>query len=605
MAHEILERKSDGERDTDDERRGKTAMRALKAMAVNNSKKLRNTLKRRRRKHCGIFAIKDIRDEQEQIAVDAFRQVLVSEQLLPARHDDYHTLLRFLRARKFDIEKTKNMWVDMLHWRKEFGADTIEEDFDYTELVEVRKHYPQGHHGLDKEGRPIYIERLGKVEPNKLMQVTTVERYLKYHVLEFERSLNKKFPACSVAAKKHIDSTTTILDVAGLGLKNVSRSARDLVLRIHKIDADNYPETLHKMFIINAGPGFRLLWNSIKGFLDPKTTSKISVLGNKYQSRLLEVIDASQLPEFLGGDCTCAEEGGCLCSDKGPWNDPMIMQAVMDGDVKKIVTISSADGKVSSPVKLKQRESDLSTAESGSDMDDGSSPNGSMIYRHPKLTPVREEVKPSTTAITLPKKDCLGMPRVDTLPVVNKTVGLGGRSAARKLELRKGNNKAYDMVMLVGRALRTIVALVIALVVGIVTATWHIVRRGWSYSRNQSTIKDQKPFVKPVYYKDAPGLSTLEPQYAFIPSVYLDASPAVQRRLDRLEEKVNLLSKTRETNAPTDALLDASLQRVRFLESELAETQKALRAVLEQQSQLFNSLDHFKELKWKRKPSCW
>ena len=312
-------------------------------------------------------SIEDVRDENDEKIVLKLRQELLNKHSLPPRHDDYHMLLRFLKTMDFNIDKTVTAWEDMLKWRNEFGADHIIHDFNFNELDQVTMYYPQGYHGVDKDGRPIYIERLGKAHPGKLMDVTTIERYLKYHVQEFEKALQHKLPACSIAAKRRVTTTTTILDADGLGMKNFSPAAANLLSSIAKVDCSYYPETLHRMFIVNAGFGFRsLIWPAAQKFLDPVTIAKIQVLEPKSLSKLLETIDSSQLPDFLGGVCTCANEGGCLRSNKGPWNDPEIAELVHHHDSStRAITVESlepAEGEWSQPQSLNNNTENSSSA---------------------------------------------------------------------------------------------------------------------------------------------------------------------------------------------------------------------------------------------------
>ena len=101
------------------------------------------------------ISVNNVGDAKEEV-VNAFRHSLILKDMIPLRHDDYHNVAdvfewfngvcycsgnfllslaiseeldlhycRFLRAQKFDLDKTLLMGSEMLNWRKENGVDLI------------------------------------------------------------------------------------------------------------------------------------------------------------------------------------------------------------------------------------------------------------------------------------------------------------------------------------------------------------------------------------------------------------------------------------------------------------------------------------------------
>jgi len=253
----------------------------------------------------------------QQHVLEKLKKELIAEGKFDESRMDDAMLLRFLRARKFDLPQAKAMLLAAEEWRKTFGVDDIVKNFDFKENAEVSKYYPQYYHKMDKDGRPIYIQRLGLLDIKALYSITTPERQLHSLVYEYEKCFNERLPACSAVCGHPVETFCTILDLKNVSLSNFY-SVKDYISQASSIGQDRYPETMGKFYIINAPWAFAAVWAVIKPWLDEVTVNKINILkSSEYQAKLLSQIDKENLPVEFGGSCQCP--GGCALSDAGPW----------------------------------------------------------------------------------------------------------------------------------------------------------------------------------------------------------------------------------------------------------------------------------------------
>lgn len=258
--------------------------------------------------------------EEQQQALDGIKKHLNETGLFNAsRHDD-HYLLRFLRARKFDLPKTIEMVDKCENWRKEKQVDQLVETFKFEESDKVQEIYPRFYHKTDVQGRPVYVEVLGKLDLDKLFKITTKERMESFFICEYERLMRVRLPACSKAAGHHIETSLTILDLKNCGVMQAYK-IKDLLKMIVDIGQNYYPESMGMTFIVNAPWLFDTIWSFLKHWLDEVTVAKIRIYksGKDFSKELFSLVEPQNLPFILGGACQC--EGGCENSDQGPWSE--------------------------------------------------------------------------------------------------------------------------------------------------------------------------------------------------------------------------------------------------------------------------------------------
>ncbi|KAI9058320.1 CRAL/TRIO domain-containing protein [Trametes sanguinea] len=256
-----------------------------------------------------------------------FRETLVKQDLIHEGDTigtDDDTLLRFLRARHFNLKQSTIMWKNCQHWRNTVEGVGIDElyrqidPFDYPERELVFDCWPLYFHKVDKKGRPLNFHHFGGINLNKLQKNMSLERFWRTVLVNCEALTREVLPAAAEAAGRPIGGTFVVVDLAGFGISQFWQM-KDFARSSFQVSQDYFPETMAQLAIVNAPMGFSTIWNVMKPWLAKETVAKVAIYGSDYKKALLELIDEDALPASLGGKCTCEGLGGCMKSNAGPW----------------------------------------------------------------------------------------------------------------------------------------------------------------------------------------------------------------------------------------------------------------------------------------------
>lgn len=248
-------------------------------------------------KNTGSGYLGELNAEQEK-AFEAFKKSSRADNKTDVTNDDY-ALLRFLRARKFVVKDAEELRRQHMEWRKKYDTDNILKSKP-AKLDLASKMISSSQHGVDKSGRPILFEKLGKAKGEAMTKLFTADEYLRLHNYKMSQLIAR----CDEQTKltgKHCETFTLVIDAKGVTFSGNNGYLKEC----GENDNIAFPERLGRLIVINAPWVFPFFWKIVSPFIDAKTKAKIEIVYGNPTQDLLKTIDESVLPKEYGGKCEC------------------------------------------------------------------------------------------------------------------------------------------------------------------------------------------------------------------------------------------------------------------------------------------------------------
>ena len=198
---------------------------------------------------------------------------------------EVYALCRWLRACKFVFLEVMKMIeeatkVQAAAKAAKFYPNPIEALGVDSAIYQAQ--YPQVYSGFAKNGSPVFFSKTGVLNINAVECITTVQNIVNYHWYVQLHDYAKRLRAHKEADPNFNKfECFVIMDLVNLTVGQLNSRSMTIIKEQSVIDSLCFPETMNKMFIINAPRFFTASWAIIKGWLDPRTASKVQVFSNR------------------------------------------------------------------------------------------------------------------------------------------------------------------------------------------------------------------------------------------------------------------------------------------------------------------------------------
>jgi len=210
-------------------------------------------------------------------------------------------LLRYIRAREYDLSKAEDMLRKHLQWKRTKGIG-LSLVLDYEAPLFLRETYASKLMGFDDVGCPILLMEAGKWDIRKPVNDGLKEELekLKDQSLERVMWLMRKKGSVQELENEEITQFVAICDWQGFSLRYImNREVVDFIMEFARSFEANYPERLKAAYNVNAPKVFSVLFNLVKPILSARTLSKIFIFDSNEVAWKKEIFGNLPLSQVL------------------------------------------------------------------------------------------------------------------------------------------------------------------------------------------------------------------------------------------------------------------------------------------------------------------